>query len=68
MSSLLGLTIWTSDYGNSTVDHVEAANHSTPFHPDKMVAYFSIIHVGIWIIVGIFDRYIKKYSTSSGFH
>ncbi len=44
MGSLIGLTVWKRDY--------EKENSS----PDKMVAYFSIIHVGIWIVVGIFDR------------
>ncbi len=49
MGSLVGLTIWRRDYGDNQ------ANVTTS-SPDRMVAYFSMIHVGIWIIVGIFDR------------
>lgn len=55
MGSLVGLTILKEDYGNSTHHNEEATSHSG--HPDDMVAYFSMIHVGIWILVGIFDRY-----------
>lgn len=54
MGSLMGLTVWSKDYGNATHGYEETVNN-TP-HPDKMVAYFSMIHVGVWIIVGIFDR------------
>ena len=54
MGSLVGLTIWTRDYDNSTFDYEATTAHT--MHPDKMVAYFSMVHVGIWILVGIFDR------------
>lgn len=58
MGSLVGLTIWSKDYGNST--HYEETTTHSSSHPDKMVAYFSMVHVGIWILVGIFDRYMMS--------
>ena len=55
MGSLVGLTVWRKDYGNSTDAYEMDVACSS--NPDRMVAYFSMVHVGIWIIVGIFDRY-----------
>ena len=57
MGSLVGLTIWSRDYSNATDVYQADTSNSRPM-PDRMVAYFSMIHVGIWIIVGIFDRYM----------
>ena len=58
MGSVVGLTIWSKDFGNSTLGAVETSNSRTTFHPDKIVAFFSMIHVGIWILIGLFDRYV----------
>lgn len=57
MGSLLGLTIWRKDYDGDNVTMKGYETNVTTPNPDRMVAYFSMIHVGIWIIVGIFDRY-----------
>ena len=51
----MGLTIWSKDFSN----HVYQNETSHPDRPDRMVAYFSMVHVGVWILVGIFDRYDK---------
>ncbi len=56
LGSLIGLTLWKKDYGNST--ELLSEESSPGFHPDKLVAYFSMIHVGIWIMVGVMDRWV----------
>ena len=58
VGSLIGMTVWSGDYTSRT-NHTKS--DSSPGKtmndgPDKMVAYFSMVHVGIWIVVGIFDR------------
>ena len=47
MGSLVGLTLWHHEYKlGATSDSL----------PDKMVAYFCMIHVAVWVMVGLFDR------------
>lgn len=58
MGSVVGLTIWSRDFGNATLG-AEETSSSLGFHPDKMVAFFSMVHVGIWILIGLFDRYVR---------
>ena len=59
LGSLIGLTLWSRDYTNSTDQLEELSNHCQSSHPDKIVAYFSMIHVGIWVMVGVVDRYVN---------
>lgn len=49
--SLLGLTLWNDQDKPS-----ETSSHSCSAHTDRLVAFFSMIHVAVWITVGILDR------------
>ena len=59
LGSLIGLTLWSRDYTNSTDQLEELSNPCKNSHPDKIVAYFSMIHVGIWVMVGVVDRCVN---------
>ena len=48
LGSLLGLSIAERDY--------DKLNSTTSSVPDTMVASFCMIHVLVWIIVGVMDR------------
>ena len=52
-SSLVGLT--SSSHLSSGLEGVESKTS-----PDKLVAYFAIIHVLVWAVVGVFDRCVHK--------
>lgn len=50
VGSLVGLTLWHHEYKlGATSDSL----------PDKMVAYFCMIHVAVWVMVGLFDRVVQ---------
>ena len=55
LGCLIGLTIWSKDYDDSNFSFQDSS--SSRYQPDKMVAYFCMIHVGIWAMVAILDRY-----------
>lgn len=63
LGSLIGLTLWSKDYGDSTYNFQEMTASAQHNQPDKMVAYFAMIHVAIWVMVAVLDRYILSLCT-----
>ena len=51
--SLLGLTLWKKDEEGSGDYEKQCAFEKLA---DKLVAYFSMIHVAVWVIVAVMDR------------
>ena len=49
MGSLLGLTLYEHEY-----------NPQPTALPDTLVATFCMVHVVVWAVVGIMDRYALK--------
>lgn len=58
--SLVGLTAGHHEIGSAHGLYAEATTASScPNNPDRIVAYFCMIHVLVWAIVGVFDRVIQ---------
>ena len=51
--SLLGLTLWKKDEVGSGNYEKECASEKLA---DRLVAYFCMIHVAVWVIVAVMDR------------
>jgi len=56
LGGLIGLTIWNRDYNGNSTSNLQAEQPTSPCSPDRMVAYFCMTHVGIWVMVGVVDR------------
>ena len=56
LGSLLGLSIAEHDYLYQAIK----LNSTTSSVPDTMVATFCMIHVLVWMIVGVMDRWARR--------